>query len=188
MKKTLLSILVVLVAAFISGTIFLVSNDELMTYEVRRQIAAPKEIVWKHISQVGEFHHIATGLHEVKILSGDGLGMVRRCTDKEGKSWNETCILWDPGKSFIFEVDTKAKDYPLPMDRITGTFTIESVDPINSTIVVRFDFKMKWQYKAISWLFGRKMKEQSDKNSKEMLDNWENTIINDPALKLSKGV
>jgi hypothetical protein len=167
--------LIVLIVIIVSR--FFNDKGNLQTFEMSREIDAPKNVVWHHISKVGDFHKVARNLHHVDIISGEGVGMVRRCTDNRGKTWTETCTAWNPGDSYTFEVNTKAKNYPFPVDKLIGNFAAEWIDGHRTRLVIRFQFELK--YKLITWVFSGKIKTEADKNMKAMLDLWGDQILAD---------
>ena len=68
-------------------------GSKMKTLSFRRIVAADKRKAWKVISDVENYHQVASNIDDVKIISGEGEGMVRQCS--HGKdSWQETCTLW----------------------------------------------------------------------------------------------
>ena len=63
----------------------------------------------------------------------------RSCTDASGRSWSETCTLWEPGRRFDVDVDTS--DYPYPLAQMQGSWRVEPADPNGSTVGMTFAFQ-----------------------------------------------
>jgi hypothetical protein len=106
--------------------------------DASRVVAAPRELVWDLISDQRLYGEIAMNLSSAEIIGGEGVGMIRQCTNAQGQSWRETCIDWQEGYSYAFEVDTS--NYPYPLAKVTGTWAVEEVG--NGTrIKMHFDFE-----------------------------------------------
>lgn len=146
----------------------------MSTYEITRVVNAPQSVAWDVISRVDRYHEAATNLHSVEVLSGSGVGMVRRCTDHDGKSWTESCTLWHPGEAYVFEVDTRAPGYPFPLKKMRGMFRAEPLGPNKTKIVVRFDYSLK--YPVIGSILGWLMSRMNAGNAQALMDNWESQI------------
>lgn len=138
-----------------------------------RTVEAPRENVWKVISDVANYHKAAPNIDSVKILSGEGRGMVRRCS--HGKdSWTETCSAWIKQKKYSFEVNTAAPDYPYPFKRLAGTWEIEELDNTTTKIVMVFDFQYKRKFH--NWLLHPLLKNTLSNTVEELLDNWQSEL------------
>jgi len=62
------------------------------------------------VSNNALYAQLAPNLTEIRTVSGQGVGMVRECTDTEGACWRETYTAWEPGRRFATKVD--ASTYP----------------------------------------------------------------------------
>jgi Polyketide cyclase / dehydrase and lipid transport len=109
-------------------------------YALERRVHASADRAWRVVSDVARYAEVAGTLHRSEILSGSGVGMVRRCEDTSGVCWLETCARWEPGQAYAFEVDTSAPGYPLPLTTMRGDFEVEPIDGGHSTVRVRFTF------------------------------------------------
>jgi hypothetical protein len=54
---------------------------------------------------------VAPNLAAVEIIEGDGEGMVRKCCDTNGKSWTETCHIWELERRFVVTFDTETSEF-----------------------------------------------------------------------------
>ena len=138
-----------------------------------RIISAPKEKVWKVISDVGNYHKYATGLTGVSIVSGEGEGMIRSCSDELG-TWKETCTAWDEGSSYSFNVDTNS-GFPYPMRKMSGTWSVKEIDENSAELLVAFEYQL--QYRWMNWIFSEATYEAFNNGNKTLLDNWEERIL-----------
>ncbi|MCY6381157.1 SRPBCC family protein [Hoeflea prorocentri] len=88
--------------------------------------AAPDR-VWSVMSDQEAYADVADNISRVEVLSGAGADLRRRCYDKKGRGWNETCTMWEQGKGFAFRVHTEAEDYPYPFAELSGVWTLSPV-------------------------------------------------------------
>lgn len=113
---------------------------------------------------------VASNIAEVEVLAGDGLGMRRRCFGPKGEHWEETCDVFEPGKSFGFRIHTEADDYPYPIDALTGRWSVRALEDGSE-----FDIQIVATPKgnAVSkWLFGMMAKTQFKNVLIELADGW----------------
>jgi len=138
-----------------------------------RKISASQEEAWKVISDVGNYHKYATGLTGVTIISGQGEGMVRSCSDELG-SWEETCTAWNEGSSYSFNVDV-GSGFPYPLRKMNGTWSVKQIDENYSELLIEFEYQ--FQYRWMSWMFTNATHEAFKKGDKVLIDNWEKEIV-----------
>jgi len=171
------------------------AGQKKIRFEFSRRIAATPERVWPVISDHQGYADVADNLSRVEIVSGDGLGMTRRCYDTKGRGWNETCVLWDEGRAFSFEVDTS--DYPFPLREVRGTWSVEpeggSVEPEGgvepadggSVITMRFDIVAKYGAPG-RLVMGLALRLVFSALCERLLDNWQARILADGPPKLNR--
>ncbi len=147
------------------------TNAKIMSF--RRTVKANKSKVWEAISDVGNYHMVAPNIDSSKIVSGDGVGMVRSCSHGKN-SWSETCSLWEEEKEYSFEVDTSAPDYPYPFKSLRGNWQLEEVEKGKIEIIMNFEFEYKKSFQ--NFLLHPLMKHQFTKICKELLDNWQSKV------------
>ncbi len=171
MKKSRILFLAVAAILAITGvTAF--TTPAIETHSNGRMINAPREVVWKVISDVGNYHRYATGLSGVTVISGEGKGMVRACSDELG-SWRETCTRWDEGSSYSFSVDP-GTGFPYPFKHMMGTWSVNEVDENFSELLIEFEYQ--FPYRWMSWFFNDDTHQAFDDGDKTLLDNWEKRI------------
>lgn len=115
--------------------------DPLADVEVvqaSRMVAAAPERVWPLVSDHRLYGRLAPNLASVEVLSQPGQPLRRRCVDRAGRSWEETCTLWDGGYRFAVEVDTTG--YPYPLTRLRGLWQVDPA-PAGSRITMRFAYR-----------------------------------------------
>lgn len=149
------------------------SKKGLKQLRFERAINATKEKVWKVISDVANYHQVAPNIDDLKILSGNGKGMVRICS--HGKdSWTETCSLWIEEKEYAFEVDASAPNYPYPFKYLKGNWKVEEIDRARTRVVMAFEFEYKKNFQ--NWLLHPILKGKFSKTAEKLLDNWQKKV------------
>ena len=101
------------------------NHSEMQVY-ASRESKVPLGCAWGVISDLESYSEVADNLSKVEVIHGQGIGMVRRCTDTKGNDWQETCTAWIEGESYSFRVHTEAEDYPYPIAGLSGTWSVES--------------------------------------------------------------
>jgi ribosome-associated toxin RatA of RatAB toxin-antitoxin module len=102
-------------------------GSKIKILSFRRTVSADKRKVWKVISDIKNYHKVASNIDNVKIITGEGEGLVRQCS--HGKdSWKETCTLWEEEKQYSFVVDTSAPDYPYPFKSLKGSWQVNEIN------------------------------------------------------------
>lgn len=110
---------------------------EIVTFD--RSAAVTAEQLWPVMIDHELYAKLALNLKAAKGLTSDGLGFQRSCTDTAGRTWSETCTLWEPGRRFDVDVDTS--DYPYPLARMQGSWRVEPSLPEGSTVGMTFAFQ-----------------------------------------------
>jgi len=147
----------------------------LYSYEIERVVDSPAKVVWEVISNLDEYHQYAPNLSRSEVLSGEGVGLRRRCHDTKGRGWDEQCVLWREGEIYSMEVDPEG--YPYPFSKMQGTWGLE--ERSNGTLIkMRFDYLPKPNLPIIGPLMDKlAVKPAMAKISKELMDNWEAQIV-----------
>ena len=66
----------------------------MKSLSIERTLNAPLDVVWKVISDVDGYARYAPNIDASRVVSGEGVGMVRECSSKEGR-WQEICTHWE---------------------------------------------------------------------------------------------
>ncbi|MGI9451602.1 MAG: SRPBCC family protein [Geminicoccaceae bacterium] len=99
-------------------------DGPVMSIEAALGTKAEADRVWQVMSDQEAYADVADNLSKVEVLEGQGKDMIRRCYDTKGQSWTESCTLWDEGRAFGFRVHTEAADYPYPIAKLSGLWSL----------------------------------------------------------------
>lgn len=102
------------------------SKNGILIARVERAVDASAEKVWKVMTDHPGYADVARNISRVEVLSGEGIGMKRRCFGPKGENWTETCDLFEEGRSFGFKIHTEAPDYPYPISELQGRWSVEA--------------------------------------------------------------
>lgn len=138
------------------------SKDGILTATVTRSVNAPLQVVWDVMTDHPAYADVASNIAKVEVLSGDGLGMKRRCFGPEGENWQETCDFFVPRQAYGFQIHTEADDYPYPISELSGKWSVKPLDTgaefciqitakPKGNLLTRFIFSVvaKQQFKAV---------------------------------------
>lgn len=141
--------------------------------QIRQSMPGDQQKVWQVIADVSNYHLVAPNIDDVKVISGEGWGMVRQCFHGN-ESWTETCTYWEPEKGYAFEVDTTPQDYPYPFQYLKGKWTLENTPSKHVEVVLDFEFRYK---KAIHHIIVHPfLRSWFTKVCKQLLTNWQEQI------------
>lgn len=139
--------------------------------KISRKINVPVSTTWQVISDVGSYAQYAPNIYTSKIVTGEGVGMIRECTSREGR-WQERCTRWQNGLLYAFEVQTNAKDYPYPFSILNAEWSSKMINPSSSIITLTIEVEFK--NRATGWFMFPILKKKYLKICDELMDNWEN--------------
>jgi hypothetical protein len=140
-----------------------------MTLTATGVTAASPQRVWQVMSHQEAYADVADNLSRVEIIAGTGPDYERRCFDNDGRSWNETCTLWDEGRAFAFRVHTEAPDYPYPIAQLSGEW---SLSPVAGATQIRMRFKVTAKSGLLNSLLFRLMAAPFSTISDRLLVRW----------------
>ncbi len=146
------------------------ARDGQIRATVRRIVKAPTDTVWEVMTDHPAYADVAGNISKVEVLSGDGLGMTRRCFGPKGESWTETCDHYEPGHSYGFRIHTEAKDYPYPFLKLSGRWSVNQ-----HTAGSEFDIEIVATLKgstASKWMFAAIAKPQFTVIMIDLADAW----------------
>ena len=99
-----------------------------LSFCVSRKVKAPASRVWKVMTDHPGYADVASNISKVEIVSGEGLGLQRRCYGPKAENWLETCNHFEEGRAFGFRVHTEAPDYPYPIAELTAVWAVVPAD------------------------------------------------------------
>jgi ribosome-associated toxin RatA of RatAB toxin-antitoxin module len=104
-----------------------VTGTSPLALRVQRIIAAPAQQVWHAVADAGDYARFVRGIAASAIVSGEGQGMVRLCTDDRGRQWAESCTLWEEGTRYRMTVDVDSYPiyYQMLLHEFSQTWTVE---------------------------------------------------------------
>lgn len=106
--------------------------------QASRILPAPPAQVWPLLTDHDLYGRLAPNLSRVEVISDADEPLRRRCTNTTGRSWEETCTLWQDGRRYAVEVDTA--DYPYPLILMRGLWQVDP-HPAGSRVTMRFAFQ-----------------------------------------------
>lgn len=112
---------------------------ETQTFE--RSIEGTPAELWPVISDHALYAKLALNLRAAENLTPNGPGFERSCTDSAGRTWSETCTLWDEGRRFDVSVDID--DYPYPLQTVQGSWYVDPLDDTTSSVGMLFVIQPK---------------------------------------------
>ena len=108
--------------------------------EVRRPFDGDPVDAWAAITDDDLYAALALNLSSVTATSPPGPGATRTCADLRGRSWSESCTVWDPGTRFDVVVHTDAPHYPYPLSELRGSWWVQARDGRN---FLGMDFRVR---------------------------------------------
>jgi len=145
-------------------------RDGKLHATVKRTVRAPTGTVWEVMTDHPAYADVADNTSKVEVLSGDGLGMKRRCFGPKGENWQETCDLYEPGHAYGFRVHTEADDYPYPFAELSGRWSVDE-HPAGSEFDIEIVAVVKGN--ALSrWLFATMARPQFKTILIDLADAW----------------
>lgn len=116
-------------------------SPPIETHGFEREVRGTPEELWPIITDHALYAKLALNLKAAENLTANGPGFERACTDSVGRTWSETCTLWDPGRRF--DVDVNIDDYPYPLQMMQGSWSVDPLDTTTSTVGMAFAFQPK---------------------------------------------
>jgi hypothetical protein len=100
-----------------------------ITFSADRIVDEQPDVVWRLVQDHAAFAEIG-GLALVEVISGEGTGLIRRCTNHRGDSWDETCTQHVEGRRYQMTVDVST--YPRLLRwtfrRFSGTWEVTAAE------------------------------------------------------------
>lgn len=129
--------------------------DKTLVVTLTQPVNAAAETVWEVMNDHPGYAGVADNISKVEVVSGTGMGMVRRCYGSKGESWTETCDRFESEKLFGFTVHTEAPDYPYPFSLLQGEWAIQTFDErsgfsITITVIPKGNRVARWLFRMIA--------------------------------------
>ena len=156
--------------------------------EVVREVAGDPEGVWQVMTDGELYGRLSPNLAKVGPFSTGSTGTPdqRRCWDRMGKHWDETCTAWQPGKSYAVRVHTDAPDYPYPLNALRGTWSVAPAGPGRARVTIRFEFEPRAG--AAGRAFAATLAATGPAISKRIIAGWENEVAARSARPVGGGL
>ncbi len=143
MGKVLLILVAAVVLAFGGWQIWGIDrthravNSTLHRHCLVVRTEAPATAIWAVIERMGDVQNYMPSLLKSEILDHrpPGVGAVRRCTDRSGKSWMEECVDFEPGRSLTMRFVTEAPNFPFPANTMVGGWQVLAVGEASEVTV-----------------------------------------------------
>ena len=103
-------------------------KNGVLSFHVGRKVNASASHVWTVMTDHPGYADVASNISKVEVVSGEGVGMQRRCYGPKAENWLETCNHFEEGRAFGFRVHTEAPDYPYPIAELTAVWTVVPAD------------------------------------------------------------
>jgi Polyketide cyclase / dehydrase and lipid transport len=141
--KVVLLLIAVIVATFGGWQIWGIdryyrqSQSSLHRHCLVVRTEAPAAAIWAVIEQMGDIQRYMPSLLKSEILDHHppGVGAVRHCQDRSGKSWMEECVDFVPGRSLTMRFVTEAADFPFPATTMLGGWQVLAVGEASEVTV-----------------------------------------------------
>jgi len=146
------------------------STGEKLLARVSRTVDAPRDVVWRVMTDHPRYADVADNISRVEVVAGNGEGMQRRCYGLKGENWLETCHLFDEGHAFGFRIHTEAEDYPYPISRLHGEWSVVPMEQ-GSRFTIDIEATPKGNFLART-LFKAMAKRQFRKVLADLADAW----------------
>jgi hypothetical protein len=114
-----------------------VPGTRLRHHCVSALVDQPAGPMWSVIADLGAIQRYMPSLAHSKIESGTepGVGAVRTCIDRKGRSWSEECVAFEPG-AFALRFRTEDAAFPFPASEMYGGWTVEPCETGGSRVTV----------------------------------------------------
>lgn len=144
-------------------------QGDQLTLTAKAMSRASAERVWQVMSHQEAYADVADNISKVEVTGGSGTSLERRCFDNDGKSWKESCTLWDEGRAFAFRVHTEAPDYPYPIAALAGEW---SLSPMSDGTQIQMVFHVTAKPGLLNGLLFRLMAAPFSSVCDRLLQRW----------------
>ncbi|GJM04017.1 MAG: hypothetical protein DHS20C09_00080 [marine bacterium B5-7] len=113
----------------------------MLTLENDKRVKGDLETVWEVLTDIKCFTDAGPDILRVEVLSGEGLGMIRRVHHRTSGSWEEECIEWEPQSHFTMQV--RGDNYLLPVTYLRRIISMKQKQK-NVVINIRYEYTPKY--------------------------------------------
>tara|TARA_R110000782_G_scaffold101417_8_gene188143 strand:- start:2349 stop:3296 length:948 start_codon:yes stop_codon:yes gene_type:complete len=113
----------------------------MLTLENDKRIKGELETIWETLTDIKCLADAGPDILRVEVLSGEGLGMIRRVHHRTSGSWEEECIEWEPQSHFTMQV--RGDNYLLPVTYLRRITSMEQKQK-NVVIKIRYEYTPKY--------------------------------------------
>lgn len=108
-------------------------------HTLNREIDGTPAQLWPVITDHALYAELALNLKAAENVTPNGPEFERTCTDTLGRTWSETCTLWDPGRRFDIDIDIS--EYPYPLQMVQGSWSVTEATGDTSNVAMVFAFQ-----------------------------------------------
>lgn len=113
----------------------------MLILENDKRVKGSLESIWEVLTDIKCFTDAGPDIVRVEVLSGEGLGMIRRVHHRTSGSWLEECIEWEPQSHFTMQVS--GENYLLPVAYLRRITSMEQKQK-NVVIKIRYEYTPKY--------------------------------------------
>jgi len=140
--------------------------------ELRRRVKAPRDLVWRVISDIAGMPAHARHINRAEMLEGEQVGMRWRFYGIDGQSWDEECTAWEDGSCYTMRVDTRS--YPFSFESLEYSFRVEES---GNGVVIKSRYEFQPKFGFIGALLDRaKLRTHFEDDCSELLEQWIRSI------------
>ncbi len=114
------------------------------TFHWSRTYAVPAQRLFDVVTDLDIYADVAPNLNKIDVMSGEGVGLVRRCTNPDGETWTETYTHWSPPEGFTVAVDvaTYPPSLAAMIEALEMSVSVEEVAEDESTVSIAIDTEL----------------------------------------------
>lgn len=142
-----------------------------MSLRRSRTFGMSPDVIWPIVADLDGYSDHVANLAVTEVLSGQGVGAVRRCENDRGQDWREAVVEWEDGRRYVIDVDTTT--YPAPLRqmfrRFRGTWTVDPA-PEGCEVTIRFDADIRGG--PLGTALVRRMARSAERDLESILDSY----------------
>lgn len=89
------------------------------------EVDVAPEAMWSVVADLGGIERFMPGLARSEADGSAAPGTTRRCADTSGRTWRETCVALEPGRSLTLRFHADDEGFPFPVTAMTGGWVVE---------------------------------------------------------------